>query len=103
INANTNLSVTYEGIKSGKRIESVVFTYIVENEAKNGKKMTAKPLRPRMPSRPRVVKGSLAEAAWARNCLSVMKGYLVALKEYDNTLKLSGSDVAKVVAWCEIT
>ncbi|EIQ9245739.1 replication initiation protein, partial [Escherichia coli] len=102
INANTNLSVTYEGIKSGKRIESVVFTYLVENETTHGKKMAVKPLRPRMPSRPRVVKGSLAEATWARNCLNVMRGYLVALKEYDHTLKLSSSDVAKVVVWCEI-
>ncbi|HEA8470669.1 TPA: replication initiation protein, partial [Escherichia coli] len=72
------------------------------NETTHGKKMAVKPLRPRMPSRPRVVKGSLAEATWARNCLNVMRGYLVALKEYDHTLKLSSSDVAKVVVWCEI-
>ncbi len=37
INANTNLSVTYEGIKSGRKIESVVFTYLVENETHDGK------------------------------------------------------------------
>ncbi|UBO49277.1 replication initiation protein (plasmid) [Escherichia coli] len=67
INANTNLSVTYEGIKSGRKIESVVFTYLVENETHDGKKVATKPLRPRLPSRPRVIKGSSAEVAWQKN------------------------------------
>ncbi|HGY7688154.1 TPA: replication initiation protein, partial [Escherichia coli] len=103
INANTNLSVTYEGIKSGRKIESVVFTYLVENETHDGKKIATKPLRPRLPSRPRVIKGSSAEVAWAKKCIDVMKNYLISLREYDDKLKLSRPDLQKVKLWHEIT
>ncbi|WP_407233720.1 replication initiation protein [Escherichia coli] len=103
INANTNLSVTYEGIKSGRKIESVVFTYLVENETHDGKKIATKPLRPRLPSRPRVIKGSSAEVARAKKCIDVMKNYLISLREYDDKLKLSRPDLQKVKLWHEIT
>ncbi|MCW2456450.1 replication initiation protein (plasmid) [Rahnella aceris] len=99
INGRTNLSVTYEGIKSGKKIESIVFTYIVEDDYIDGEIAMSKPLRPRMPSRPRVTKGSAAEGDWARRCIEVMKKYLTDLRTYDAKLKLSKADLVKVESW----
>lgn len=99
INGRTNLSVTYEGIKSGKKIESIVFTYIVEDDYIDGEIAMSKPLRPRMPSRSRVTKGSAAEGDWARRCIEVMKKYLTDLRSYDAKLKLSKADLVKVESW----
>lgn len=102
INANTNLSVTYESIKIGKKIDSIVFSYLVENDFHGGAKAISKPLRQRLPSRPRVTKGSAAEGDWARRCIDVMKNYLIALREYDPKLKLTTADLRKVEAWYKI-
>ena len=101
INANTNLSVRYEAVKIGRKIESIVFSYLVENEHMDGRS-ASKPLRPRLPSRPRVTKGSAAEGDWARRCIVVMKDYFVSLREYDPKLKLSKADLRKIESWHKI-
>jgi len=102
INAHTHISVYYELKKRGRKIDSVVFNYIDEKEQPPGYISHSKPLRPRLPNRPHVTKGSVAEGEWARKCITTMKEYQSALKTYDDTLSISGADRKKVMVWHEI-
>ncbi|HHQ6539549.1 TPA: replication initiation protein [Serratia fonticola] len=101
INANTKLSVSYDLVRSGRKFESMIFNYIDETDISMSER-TFLPLRPRLPRRPHVTKGSSAEGDWARRCIVVMKDYLVSLREYDPKLKLSKADLRKIETWHKI-
>lgn len=97
INNVTGITVSYEEIKSNRKVESIVFCYIEEKLIDK-----IKPSRPRMPNRPRVTKGSAAEGDWARICIDTMRNYLTKLRDYDPKLNLSKPDLEKVFAWHKI-
>lgn len=96
INVNTDLSVIYEPIKTGRKVTAVKFSYVVESSA------VKKPLRPRLFRRPKVVKGSHEEGVWMRKNLALLLGYESKLKKYDPEAKLSLPDLRKMAEYASI-
>lgn len=96
INAKTDISVIWQPIKQGRAVKSVQFNYVVEAAA------FAKPVRPRLKRRPKVVKGSHEEGIWMRKNLSLLLDYEKALKEYDDKAKLDIKDVERIVEYSAI-
>ncbi len=97
INANTDLSVIYEPIKTGRKVTSVKFIYVVETETK-----LSKPLRPRLARRPKVKKGSHEEGVWMRKNLALLLDYEAKLKAYDIEAKLTLPDLRKMAEYAAI-
>ncbi|MEA9392208.1 replication initiation protein [Acerihabitans sp. TG2] len=97
INNKTDLSVNYKLIKKGRSVQSIVFVFISDTEAQ-----TAKPLRPRLPGRPRVIKDSHAEGEWARQCIAILEKYQSDLKEYDDKAYLPIRDAEKLITYYQI-
>ncbi len=97
INANTDISVTWEPVKMGRSVKAIKFFYITEIGT-----TSAKPLRPRLPRRPHVLEGSDKEGVWARKCIAVMQDFRARLEEYDNKEKLPLADLKKWLHWYEI-
>lgn len=97
INVNTDLSVIYEPIKTGRKVTAVRFNYVVETEP-----TISKPLRPRLARRPKVIKGSHDEGVWMRKNLALLLDYEVRLKEYDAEAKLSLPDLRKMAEYAVI-
>jgi len=102
INAHTNLSVTYAIEKHGRKVGAFIFSYIDEKEHASHTLAPTKPLRPRLPNRPRVTKGSAAEGEWARTCIRVIRDYQLALQAYSDKLHINAADLKKVHAWYAI-
>ncbi|MBD2780813.1 replication initiation protein [Xenorhabdus sp. 42] len=98
INANTDLSVTYDQVKTGRWITAIIFHFICDK----GGAFSVKPARPRLPRRPKVIKGSDAEGIWARRCIEALNDYRKKLKKYDKDLELSGADLTKLKSYYEI-
>lgn len=96
INANTDLSVIYEPIKTGRKVTAVKFTYVVEVGSEE------KPLRPRLMRRPKVAKGSHEEGVWMRKNLALLLDYEAKLKAYDPMAKLTLPDLRKMVEYSSI-
>jgi plasmid replication initiation protein len=101
INAKTDISIHWEPLKKGRSIYAIVFSYVVEKNAKPG--AFAKPLRPRLPRRPQVVAGSDAEGRWAMKCIELMSNFKKELQFYDEAEKISVADLKKWAAWYSIT
>lgn len=99
INAKTDISVSWEPQKIGKKVNSITFTYIVE---RNPNALT-KPLRPRLPRRPQVDAGSEVEKQWASRCIDLMKKYKHEMLEFDPQAKLPVADLKKWCLWAAIT
>ena len=97
INANTDISVFYEPVKSGRKVTAVKFSYVVEKD-----ESCIKPLRPRLFRRPKVVKGSHEEGVWMRKNLALLLEYEVQLKQYDNKAKLALADLRKIADYASI-
>ncbi|WP_426575346.1 replication initiation protein (plasmid) [Xenorhabdus stockiae] len=98
INANTDLSVTYEQVKTGRWITAITFHFICDK----GGAISVKPARPRLPRRPRVIKGSDAEGIWARRCIEALNDYRKKLKKYDKNMELLIADLTKLLSYYEI-
>lgn len=96
INANTDLSVIYEPIKTGRKVTAVKFTYVVEVGSEE------KPLRPRLMRRPKVAKGSHEEGVWMRKNLALLLDYEAKLKAYDPMAKLTLPDLRKMIEYSAI-
>lgn len=96
INANTDLSVIYEPIKTGRKVTAVKFTYVVEVG------FIEKPLRPRLARRPKVIKGSHEEGVWMRKNLALLLDYEAQLKAYDSKAKLTLPDLRKMAEYAAI-
>ncbi len=97
INANTDLSVIYEPVKTGRKVTAVKFTYVLETETK-----LSKPLRPRLARRPKVKKGSHEEGVWMRKNLALLLDYETKLKAYDDEAKLTLPDLRKMAEYAAI-
>ncbi len=96
INANTDLSVIYEPVKTGRKVTAVRFTYVVEEAS------VEKPLRPRLARRPKVKKGSHEEGVWMRKNLALLLDYETKLKAYDDEAKLTLPDLRKMAEYAAI-
>ncbi|WP_282178310.1 replication initiation protein [Vibrio nereis] len=96
INANTDLSVIYKPVKTGRRVTAVDFTYVVEVAS------IERPLRPRLARRPKVMKGSHDEGVWMRKNLALLLDYESKLKKYDPEAKLSLPDLRKMAEYAVI-
>lgn len=96
INSNTDLSVIYEPIKTGRKVTAVKFTYVVEVGSEE------KPLRPRLMRRPKVAKGSHEEGVWMRKNLALLLDYEAKLKAYDPMAKLTLPDLRKMLEYSSI-
>ncbi len=99
INAKTDISVSWEPLKRGRKIHAIVFSYIIEDGSGTQEIPKSKPLRPRLPRRPHVAAGSDAEGRWARACLDLMTGYRAELHQYDDAEKLAVADLKKMQGW----
>ncbi|UMM07103.1 replication initiation protein (plasmid) [Vibrio campbellii] len=96
INANTDISVIYEPIKTGRKVTAVKFTYVVEVGSEE------KPLRPRLTRRPKVTKGSHEEGVWMRKNLALLLDYEAKLKAYDKAAKLTLPDLRKMIEYASV-
>ena len=96
INNETDLSVMWEPIKTGRAISGVRFSYVVEIGA------FAKPIRPRLKRRPKVIKGSHEEGSWMRANLKLLLDYEAELNTYDSSAKLDIKDVERIAEYSSI-
>ncbi|QCR38524.1 replication initiation protein [Nissabacter sp. SGAir0207] len=97
INANTDISVVWEPIKSGRTVVAIKFAYMDESSPE-----ASKPLRPRLPRRPRAVAGSDLEGEWARSCIEIFEEYRARLLAYDKAEKATLPDLRKLASWYKI-
>ena len=97
INANTDISVFYEPVKTGRKVTAVKFNYVVEKDAS-----CVKPVRPRLYRRPKVMKGTHEEGVWMRNNLALLLEYEAQLKRYDDKEKLALTDLRKIAEYASI-
>ncbi len=97
INANTDLSVIYEPIKTGRKVTAVRFNYVVETDP-----TFSKPIRPRLARRPKVTKGSHEEGVWMRKNLALLLDYEEKLKAYDKAAKLTLPDLRKMLEYASV-
>lgn len=97
INANTDISVVWEPVKSGRTVVSVKFAYMDESTPE-----ATKPMRPRLPRRPRAVAGSQLEGEWARRCIAIFEDYRIKLAAYDADEKSAVPDLRKLAGWYKI-
>jgi plasmid replication initiation protein len=110
INQKTNLSVSYNVTKKGRKVHSITFTYIDElanitKSLKNGETVelsNQKPIRPRLLRRPKVIKGSHAEGEWQRSNLKLLSQYQTDLKNWDNTARLTIPDLRKLIDYSRL-
>lgn len=91
INSKTDISVVYKAKKKGRATHSVQFNYVLESDS-----TLAKPQRPRLKRRPRVLENSHAESEWMKTNLRLLLAYEIALKNYDSSLKLDIKDLQRV-------
>ena len=97
INANTDISVFYEPVKTGRKVTAVKFNYVVEKDAS-----CMKPMRPRLYRRPKVMKGTHEEGVWMRKNLALLLEYEAQLKRYDDKEKLALTDLRKIAEYASI-
>lgn len=96
INSQTDISVTWEPIKQGRSISAINFFYVVE------KRTFAKPIRPRLHRRPKVVKGSHEEGGWMRKNLALLLSYKDELKNHDSEARLHIKDIERIAEYSSI-
>lgn len=70
INNKSDLNITYEPIKQGRKIHGLKFTIKAKKQHQTTNKIDIK-----LPNRPQVLKGSDAEGKWARECIRVIKKF----------------------------
>lgn len=96
INSKTDISVIWEPIRKGRSIQAVKFSYVVETGT------FAKPTRPRLKRRPKVIKGSHEEGSWMRANLKLLLDYEAELNTYDSSVKLDIKDVERIAEYSSI-
>lgn len=96
INSKTDISIIWKPIKQGRKVHAIQFNYVVEEAA------FAKPIRPRLYRRPKVVKGSHEEGSWMRKNLSLLLSYRTELKNYDSSAKLDIKDLERIAEYSSI-
>ena len=96
INANTDISVSWKPVKTGRRVTHVEFAYITE------KAKDPKPIRPRLYRRPKVLKGSHEEGVWMRKNAELLLDYVGNSLKYDPNFKLTIPDLKKLISYVSI-
>ena len=94
INAHTDLFVTFEPIRTGKLTTDIAFHFVDEKESKGS---LSRPVRQRLPRRPKVVAGSSAEGEWARKCIIIMNDYDLDLVNHGYQLPVD--DLKNLQKW----
>ena len=100
INTKTNISLDYETIKRGNKTYAIKFLYIDEKDTKQLSDF--KPVRPRLARRPKVKKGSHEEGEWMKINFKILRDYRVALKTFDNSLRLTIPDLKKLIEYSRL-
>lgn len=90
INIKTDIFVSWKAIRKGRFIHSIEFTYNFDI-CKD-----AKPIRPRLFRRPRVVAGSHAEGEWMRKNLRLLIAFEIDLQNFDALAKIEMADLKKM-------
>jgi plasmid replication initiation protein len=96
LNSKSDISLIWKPTKQGRKVHAIQFNYVVEAGA------FAKPIRPRLYRRPKVVKNSHEEGVWMRKNLALILGYKKELKAYDPTAKLDIKDVERIAEYSSI-
>jgi plasmid replication initiation protein len=81
INQKSDLNVSVEPVKRGRTIYALNFVILPKQKAENDVNLT-KSGRPKLPKRPEVKVGSIAEGDWARKCIKILMDW----KKSGNTL-----------------
>lgn len=110
INQKTNISVSYSVTKKGRKIDSLTFTYIDEQQKATkaleaGESFTfaeQKPERPKLARRPKVKKGSHEEGEWQKVNLGRLSLYQDQLKAWDPVAKLLIADLKKLIEYSRL-
>ena len=97
INTNTDISVIYEPIKSGRKVIAVKFVYVLEKD-----KLCIKPIRPRLSRRPKATQGSHEESLWMHKNLALLLSYQKELNIYDASEKLNIQDLDRMAEYAAI-
>ncbi len=97
INLNTDISVIWEPIKNGRTVVAIKFIYVDEKLPE-----AVKPLRPRLPRRPKAAVGSHMEGEWARKCIEIFEDFRSNLTAYDVEEKVALPDLRKLAAWYKL-
>ena len=100
INTKTNLSVAYQVVKRGNKVDALEFTYIDEPDTKQLSDF--KPVRPRLTRRPKVKKGSHEEGEWQKANLKLLSVYQIQLKDWDNSARLTIPDLKKLIEYSRL-
>ena len=96
INSKTDISIIWEPLKKGRAIHAIKFSYVVEAAT------FAKPIRPRLYRRPKVIKGSHEEGEWMRKNYKLLNDYQNDLKAYDPKAKMTIMDLRKMAEYATI-
>jgi plasmid replication initiation protein len=96
INSKTDISIMFTPIKTGRSVKEIEFTYIIENAE------YAKPQRPRLLRRPKVVIGSHEEGSWMRHNMKLLLKYEEQLIAYDPRETLSIKDLERLKTYSSI-
>lgn len=99
INLTTDISVKLNEFKTSRKVTSISFSFIKED---NPQFKSAKPKRKRLPARPKVKVGSSAEAEWAKKCIDIILNFESEMKNYDPTSILPISDLERLVNYYSI-
>lgn len=102
INASTDTTVLLNEFKTGRKVTSLSFTFVLEAKDLKTVDASKKPERKRLPSRPKAKSRTHLEGEWARECISILVEYEKALKKYDDALVMPISDLEKLVNYYKI-
>jgi len=87
----TDLTVTYDTVKQGKKVTGFIFTILEQNTS-----ITFAPVRKRLPSRPNAKAGSNLEFEWWQRCIKILIDFREELKAYDPALELTKTDLVRL-------
>lgn len=96
INSKTDISIMFLPVKNGRSVREIEFTYILENAE------YAKPQRPLLLRRPKVVIGSHEEGVWMRKNMKLLLRYEEKLKAYDRNEALAIKDLERLKTYSSI-
>lgn len=93
---SSDFSITYIPIRDGKLTKYIKFTVTSKNLIKD----EVKPIRPRLPRRPKVTSGSKEEGEWARKGIKILTQYAFNIEKFNKNLDLA--DAKRLVTYFEI-
>ena len=100
INHNTNLSVNYEIKTRSNKVYFIQFYYYDESSPSIN---SSKPKRPRLIRRPKVHADTHKEESWKRHNFRLLSDYLINLKQWSPSAKLTMQDLDRIINYSSIT